>query len=162
MSSHLQRLERISATLLAYAVLLSSPPAMAGEKAPLPRKLLEAKTAWVVNDGSWSKAFDKFYAELKKWNRFQLVEAKDAADIVIVLSTQAGEFGGGVATSGGVVLAGTESKFYIRITDAKDGTPLWSDYTGEGWGLVSNAPKKLVKTLKERMEPKPNKRTKKQ
>jgi predicted Zn-dependent protease len=87
------------------------------------------------NDGTWSKAYDKFYVALKKWNRFQLVETKDEADIVIVLSTQAGEFGGGVATSGGVLVAGTESKFYIRITDARDATPLWSDYTGEGWGL---------------------------
>lgn len=132
--------------------------AFGGDKAPLPKKLLQAKTAYVVNNGSWAKSYDKFYAELKKWNRFQLVETKEEADIMIVLSSKVGESGGGVVVgntagqpSSGVVISSSESTFFISVTDAKDGTPLWSDYTGEAM-LVSNSAKRLVAGLRRRME----------
>ena len=137
-------------TLVLYVSIIGS----AAAQAPIPSKLRSAKTAFVVNDGSWYKVFDKFYGELKKWNRFRFVESKDQADIVIVLSTHAGSFGGAVLVPGpGVLLGGSESKFYMRITDARDDTPLWSDYTGEA-GLVSNSAKKLVSNLKKRIEQK--------
>jgi hypothetical protein len=133
-------------------VLFAGSPAVAGEKAPLPAKLKSAKTAFLVNDGVWYKVHDKFYAELKKWGRFQIVESKEEADIVIVLSARAGEVGGAVAVpSGQVVIGGSESKFFVRITDAKDGTPLWSDSTSEAM-LVSNSAKRFVKTLKQRLK----------
>jgi hypothetical protein len=139
--------------ILPILVLSLALPALAGDKAPLPAKLVNAKTAFVFNDGTWVKVYDKFYNELKKWNRFQLVESKDEADIVIALSNRPGSTTVGVATVGtssGVVVGGSESKFYIYITDAKDGTPLWSDSTGETL-LVSNSAKKLVKRLRKRM-----------
>ena len=143
---------------LASALALIQIPALQAQHAPLPAKLVGAKTAFLVNDGTWSKAYDKFYAELKKWNRFQFVESRDQADIMIVLSTKPGELTGAVpvlstggSATSGVVIGGSESKFYIRITDGKDGTPLWSDVTGEAM-LVSNSPKKLVSNLRKRME----------
>jgi hypothetical protein len=137
---------------LLLTIVLVWVTAHAGERAPLPAKLKSAKTAFLVNDGVWYKVHDKFYAELKKWGRFQIVESKEEADIVIVLSTRAGELGGAVAVpSGQVVVGGSESKFFLRISDAKDGTPLWSDSTGEAM-LVSNSAKRFVKTLKQRME----------
>jgi hypothetical protein len=139
-------------TLVLLTVVLVWATAHAGEKAPLPAKLQSAKTAFLVNDGVWYKVHDKFYAELKKWGRFQIVEAKEDADIIIVLSSRAAELGGAVAVpSGQVVIGGSESKFFLRITDAKDGTPLWSDSTGEAM-LVSNSAKRFVKTLKQRMK----------
>jgi hypothetical protein len=102
-------------------------PALAREKTPVPAKLLSAKTAFLVNDGTSAKTFDRFYAELKKWNRFQLVENKDQADIVVVLSSRA-----------------MGMQFYIEITDTTNNTPLWSDsaYTA----------RKFVSGLRNRME----------
>jgi len=127
---------------------------LAAGQAPIPTTLRNAKTAFVVNDGSWYKVFDKFYGELKKWDRFRFVESKSEADIVIVLSTNAGNLGGAILIPGpGIALSGSESKFYLRIVDAHDETPLWSDYTGEAL-LVSNSAKKLVSNLKKRMEQK--------
>ena len=51
---------------------------------------------------------------------------------------------------GGVLTGGSESKFYMRISDTRDGTPLWTDMTGEA-GLVSNSGKRLVSNLRKRM-----------
>jgi hypothetical protein len=122
------------------------------QKAPAPERLMRAKSAFVVNDGVWFKAFDKFYGEFKKWNRFQLVQSKEQADIIVVLSNSAGSLVGGVSIpSGGVFVGGSESKFYMRITDARDGTPLWADMTGETL-LVSNSAKKMVSNLQKRMD----------
>ncbi len=136
----------------AVSVLLVS--TLLGQHAPLPERLLNAKTAFVMNDGTASKVFDKFYVELEKWGHFRIVQAKTEADVIIVLSSRPGELGGAVAMAGGtsgVVIAGSESRFYIRITDAEDATPLWSDNVGEAT-LVSNSAKKLVKNLKERVD----------
>lgn len=137
-------------TLTLILVMAASP--LFGQKAPLPQKLTSARTAVVFNDGAWIKVYDKFYTVLKKWNRFQLVETKEQADIVIVLSTNPGSLGGGIVSSPsgvGVVIGGSESKFYMRITDAKDGTPLWSDSAGETM-LVSNSAKRFIKRLRKR------------
>ena len=102
------------------------------QQAPLPKKLLEAKTAFVVN----------------------------------VLSNTPGSLGvgtstvtSGTTTASGVSVVGTESKFYIRINDARDGTPLWSDQVGEAV-LVSNSPKKLVSNLRKRFESQEKKKKK--
>jgi len=73
---------------------------------------MDAKSAFVVNDGVWSKLFDKFYAELAKWNRFRLVQREEDADITIVLSSTPGELVGGIAVpTGGMLIGGSESKF---------------------------------------------------
>ena len=120
--------------------------------APVPGRLMDAKSAFVVNDGVWFKLFDKFYAEFAKWNRFRLVQRREEADVMVVLSSTPGELVGGVAVpSGGMLIGGSESKYYMRISDARDGTPLWADMTGEA-GLVSNSGKRLVSNLRKRMD----------
>ena len=139
--------------VLFLVVILVATQTLLAQQAPLPARLTSAKTAVVINDGTWIKVYDKFYTVLKKWNRFQLVETKEQADIVIVLSTNPGSLVGGMVSSPsgvGVVIGGSASKFYMRITDAKDGTPLWADSTGEAFFLVSNSAKKFIKRLRKR------------
>lgn len=122
-------------SILLLVVILTLIQTLIAQQAPLPPRLTSAKTAAVVNDGTWSKAYRKFHTALKKWNRFHLVENKEQADIVILLSLQ----------------PGTLSAYQIRITDANDGTLLWSDYAGPSGFLLSNSPKKLVKRLRKRL-----------
>ena len=121
-------------SILLLFVILGLIHTLLAQQAPLPPKLTSAKTAAVINDGTWAKAYRKFYRALRKWNRFHLIENKEQADIVIVLSNQ----------------PGTLHAYQIRITDAKDGTLLWSDYGGAAKFLLSNSPVKLVKHLRKR------------
>ncbi len=123
----------LNSTLLLVIILVLIQTLIA-QQAPLPARLTSAKTAAVVNDGTWAKAYRKFFKALRKWNRFHLIEDKEQADIVIVLSLQPGAL----------------SAYQIRITDAKDGTLLWSDYGGPAKFLLSNSPVKLVKHLRKR------------
>lgn len=140
--------------------LVDSPPATkkttaespAVKAAQVPDRLMEAKSAFVVNGGVWFKVFDKFYAELAKWNRFRLVERKEDADITILLSGTSGAlFGGMAGPTGRVPGGGSESKFYVRISDTRDGTPLWADTTGEA-GSISNSGKRLVANLRKMID----------
>jgi hypothetical protein len=143
------RMWKFSAAVLCLSLFTISP--LLAQQAPIPDQLMTAKSAFVVNDGVWFKVYDKFYGELVKWNRFRLVQRSEDADITIVLSHTPGTLVGGVAVpSGGVFIGGSESKYYMRITVAKDGTPLWADMTGEA-GLVSNSGKRLVSNLQKRM-----------
>jgi hypothetical protein len=111
--------------------------------ASVPDRLIHAKSALVVNAGVRLEVFDKFQAELQKWNRFRLVQRKEDADITILLSSTSGELFGG----------GSESKFYVRISDAKDGSPLWADMI-ETAGSVSGSGKRLVSNLRKEMDEK--------
>jgi len=121
-------------------------------KTPIPEALLNAKTALVRNAGAEEKDFDKFCKLLKEWGRFELVQDKGGADIVITISTQlqyrtvqmpntGGGLGGGV-TSQQVLIT------YMRIINARDDASLYSD-DGD-----SKDPKNLVERLKNKMKKK--------
>jgi hypothetical protein len=54
----------------------------AGSRAPLPKALEEAKTAYVQNDSWHSSTADQCSDELSKWGRFKLVGDRKEADLV--------------------------------------------------------------------------------
>ncbi|SRR6266576_928489 len=54
--------------------------------APLPEKVVKAKTVFYVNDTGNSRFGDDLYRELKKWNRWEVVTERSKADLVLVLS----------------------------------------------------------------------------
>jgi hypothetical protein len=119
--------------------------------APAPGRLMGAKSAVVVNVGVWVKVFDKFCADLAKWNRFRLVQRKEDADITILLSSTPGDlFGGNAVPTGRGGIGRSKSKFYMRISDTRTGTPLWTDVAEEA-GLVSNSGNGLVSNLRRHM-----------
>jgi hypothetical protein len=84
---------RLAKRFLVYVSFLAlSYPAFCGKKkevpkAPLPPVIQNAKTVFITNAGGsgTSLAFDEFYAEMKKWGRFQLAPSPDQADIVAEL-----------------------------------------------------------------------------
>ena len=54
-------------------------------QAPLPSAIVNAKTAFLVNGGGSSIAFDAFYAEMKQWGKYQIVGSPEEADLIIEL-----------------------------------------------------------------------------
>jgi len=115
----------------------------------LPEALLNAKTAFVRNDGADAKDFAKFCQLLEEWGRFEFVQERSKADIGIALSTQlqtktvrmpstGGGFGG--ITSQQVIIS------YMRIVNAGNEAPLWSDQ------IESKNPKSVVQKLKGKMK----------
>jgi hypothetical protein len=71
--------------LMGFALLL--PMIVFAKDPPLPETLINAKTAFVLNQGATDKDFDKLCKELKKWGRFSLVQdPSSSADILISLT----------------------------------------------------------------------------
>jgi hypothetical protein len=120
-------------------------------KTPIPEALLNAKTAVVINEGAEGKDFEKFCKLLNEWGRFEFVQTRGAADIVIKLSVQlqsrtvrlpntGGGFGG--MTNQQVIVS------YMRIFKTEDDAQLWTDE------IPSKDPKNLVTNLKNKMKDK--------
>ena len=120
-------------------------------KTPIPDTLVNAKTAYVTREGPEDKDFNKFCKLLQEWGRFELVQTRDKADIVIQLSIQlqtqtvrmpntGGGFGG--MTNQQVIVSS------MHIYDAKDNSELWKD------SIQSKDPKNLVSNLKDKMKKK--------
>ena len=120
-------------------------------KDPVPEALVNAKTAVVRNTGAEDKDFDKFCKLLKEWGRFEIVQERSKADIVMALSTQlqtrtirlpntGGGFGG--VQSQDVLIT------HISISSTRDDSVLWSDHTTDSKDpspLISNLKKNLKK-----------------
>jgi len=128
----------------------------AEDHAPLPEKLAKASAVYLVNDSGDLKAFDRFYQELRKWNRFRVVASRNDAEVVMVLTTVSNSqvTSGGAATTGGVTtgLATTVPipALQLKVLDASTDDVLWSDVTDK-WMSSGHAPSKLLSNLKKRM-----------
>lgn len=81
----------------------------AGAQAPTPKALIDAKTAYLVNDGAEQDTFDGLARELRAWGRWTLVDDQAASDVTVTL-------GGFVAFKG----------WRFTVTDTKTKAPLWS------------------------------------
>jgi hypothetical protein len=117
----------------------------------IPEALLNAQTAFVRNDGTEAKEFDKLCTLLKEWGRFELVQDRGSADIGITLSMQV-QYRTVRLPATGIGLGSVASQqvitSYIRIFNARDDTTLWSDQ------IDSKDPKNLVQRLKNKMKKK--------
>jgi hypothetical protein len=54
--------------------------------APIPAKVMQAKTVFVENQSGYDRARDEFADEVGKWNRLHIVYDKAGADLVVILS----------------------------------------------------------------------------
>jgi hypothetical protein len=104
-------------------------------QAPIPRTLVEPKTAFLVNEGAGQGTYDDLANALRKWGRFTLVDDPDNADITITL--------GGLKAFKG---------WPMTITKTGSPTALWSDKAKKG--LTKNVADSLVKKLRQRLEAK--------
>lgn len=71
--------------LILVLLMLSMVSAAKTSHAPLPQKLISAKSVFIDNRSGFQRMMDEAYSELHGWNRFEIVDSRDKADIVIVL-----------------------------------------------------------------------------
>src|SRR5438034_2204640 len=86
-------------TLLSIAMSIS----LVAFQAPIPRTLLAAKRAYLVNEAGDLKRFDTLATELRKWGRFELVDQKDSADVLIFFGKKIKGQAGSVTRNSGYV-----------------------------------------------------------
>lgn len=60
----------------------------AGNRRPLPAKLFSAKYVYFDNQTGFAAVGRDALRELKKWGRFQVVDRRDQADLLFVLSSE--------------------------------------------------------------------------
>lgn len=135
-------------TILTLALIALAPFA---SQAPLPSKLIEAKTACIVNAGTKQEYVDKLHKELTKTKRFDLVGDEDKADVLILL----GDKNSGAVTVpvAGVFISAELEGFVLSIVETETKKPLWSDAEAVSW-TFGGAITALVKRLDKRLGPK--------
>jgi hypothetical protein len=135
------------------------------EKMPLPEKVAAARTVFSINETEENKFGDKFYQELKKWNRWDIVTDRAKADLVLVIS-QRDSLGAmvttGTATATGQTAHGTvisgqlkSSDWRLYVVDATTGETLWrTKTTGQGkmWRMWSSIAKSLLSDIQTRLK----------
>jgi len=153
--------EIIIPALSVLAVLLVAESATAKKpKAPLPRKILQAKTVYLDNRSGLAKVADKAYGELTEWGRFQIVQYPKDAELTFLFSTTAtdGDYvttgytqydPAGSATSTHITRAVTRNYTHLTVVDRADGATLWTDSRR---GFVQIATRRLLKELRQRIE----------
>jgi hypothetical protein len=106
-----------------------------GKHAPLPQKLVAAKTAFIQNDSGEQGFSDAVFLQLQEWGRWRVVANRTDADVVIALDHK----------------DGLHNYFYLRVLDRESGDMLWTarkDAAIRIWGrvarmLMSNLRKQL-------------------
>ncbi len=114
-----------------------------------PEALYNAKKAVLVNGGAPEKDYAKFRDKLQQWGRFEFVQDRSAADIVITLSSKEKNMTMERPGGGGVLSTIPVRVNYYRITNAADDSLLWTDETPGSSSdteiLVMDLQKKLKK-----------------
>jgi hypothetical protein len=110
---------------LALLVCIGLPsPAQDGKYAPLPDKIVTAKTVFLQNDTGEQKFADNVFKQLEQWGRWRVVTNRAGADIVLSLDHK-DRF---------------HNNFYLRVLDRESGETLWTakrDIAIGGWGGVA-------------------------
>lgn len=149
-------------------IMLTSAAAIAGEKAyaPLPDKVVAARTIMLVNESGTARFGDDLYQQIVAWNRWQVVTDRGKADLVLVLSpsdtvpvvvssasaTAAGQtvYGTGVAAHGNM----ETQHWHLYVMDAKTGENLWradASMGGKLWRSWGSIAKSLLSDIQKRL-----------
>ncbi|HYT21374.1 MAG TPA: hypothetical protein VEW05_14240 [Candidatus Polarisedimenticolia bacterium] len=127
--------------------------------APLPEKLMQAKTVYVENKTKDAQIADVVFRELLKWKRYVLVTDKSKAELVFVLTETTHEaiysngtrvsnqIGSATITTGGQIYSYTAGSLTLEIQDA-EGT-VWANtkpFSRKG------ATRDLMNDLRQRIE----------
>jgi hypothetical protein len=79
---------RIHVTTVFGFLLLCTLTSAAEKKiyAPLPDKVVAAKTVFFINESGTARFGDDLYRQIKAWNRWDVVTDRGKADLILVLS----------------------------------------------------------------------------
>jgi hypothetical protein len=134
--------------------------------APLPIVVVNSKRVFLSNGGGNDLAYDAFYAEMKKWGKYEIVGSPDEADLIIELAYRV-EHGGTRVWSSRNAYDGTtrvhsaqivDPQLVLTIYDAKSKNSLWEtiDHTRGAMKQKNrekesiNSAERLVQELKSR------------
>ncbi len=133
--------------VLAIAVLGSVNSFAQRRYAPMPDRVLKAKTVYLDDQSGYPGVGDKAYQELTKWGRFTVVDNRKGADLILLISARA-YTGGYLATSNGQVntagggVYGQASTIgiplvaiygYLTFIDPNSGEMVWSEVKRAKW-----------------------------
>ena len=107
--------------------------------APLPAKLVAAKTAYLENDTGEHKFSDHVFGQLQQWGRWRIVTNRSEADVVVSLDHK-DRF---------------KNNFYLRVLDRESGEALWTAKKDVGIGGWTGTAKALLSDLRKRLPPTP-------
>ena len=159
---------KIKTSCILTGVVLLCVATVAEQKAyaPLPDKVVAAKTVFFVNESGTARFGDDLYQQIKAWNRWQVVTDRDKADLILVLSpsdtvpaivsstsgTTAGQtvYGTGVTTSGNM----QTQHWHLYIIDSKTGENLWradASMGGKLWRSWGSIAKSLLSDIQKRL-----------
>ena len=152
--------------ILGFLLLSSLVVAENKTYAPLPDKVVSAKTVFFVNDSATARFGDDLYQQIKAWNRWQVVTDRSKADLVLVLSasdtvpvvissasvTGSGQtvYGSGVAAHGNM----ETQHWHLYVMDAKTGENLWradASMGGKLWRSWGSIAKSLLADIQKRL-----------
>jgi len=163
--------QHLACILLAATAELIVAPLAAPAKtkhAPLPDKVLQAKTVYILNLTGNAAFRDRAYDELTKWGRYKVVSKREEADLIFVLSAR--EYSTTMVTNsnttgtvddfGNVQLQGHSQTnavmhgvTFLTVADPTNGDELWSD--SKEWGSLLNgfhsATRGLIDRLRKRI-----------
>jgi hypothetical protein len=126
--------------MMAFSLL---PATAADEKyAPLPDKIVQAKTAFLQNDSGEEKFGDNVFQELQQWGRWRIVTNRSEADIVVVLDRKP------IDTKDR-----WRNNWYLRILDPASSEVLWTVKRTMHMMRMGNVVALLVSDLKKRLPP---------
>lgn len=133
-------------TLAIFLVLVSVVTAQQSKPvpaAPVPAQILAAKKVFIANgggdemtgddqrfSGGPDRAYNEFYAAMKSWGRFEMVNSPSDADLLLEIR----QYVSAVTPSG----RGTSSfipQFQLNIRDAKTNTLLWGFNVHSHFGI---------------------------
>jgi hypothetical protein len=110
--------------------------------APLPDKIVNAHTVFLMNETGKAKFGDAIYKQIKTWNRWRVVADRNQADLILIVTDKGG-------------MKSINPSFYLNITDPKNGEQLWTSRTtmqgklGRSWGSVAET---LISDIRKRLK----------
>jgi len=157
--------------LTTYPAVLSQQALAAKRKdvplAPLPTKIAAARTVFVVNGGGNDLAYDAFYAAVKEWTRYEIVETPSAADIIMEIRYVTEDHGTRVWSTTNPSTGATnvhsrelvDPQLVLTVFDPSSKEALWSTVEHRRLARLGknrdketiNAAEKLVSSLKARL-----------
>lgn len=135
---------------------------------PLPPQLISAKIVYIDNRSGQAAIGDRAYQEIKEWGRFQVVQDRGQADLILLLSLSS-ESRGYITTGGsqtgtvdesGNVRTNTSPRYTtanvarysgLTVLDAKTGETLWAESKAAAV-FSKSAIKRAVDELRQRIE----------
>ena len=135
--------------------------------APLPDRVVSAKTVFIINESGTARFGDDLYRQLKSWNRWEVVTDREKADLILVLSasdtvpvtvTVKSGTNSGQSTSEMKMSSSGKMEtqhWHLYVIDAKTGESLWRSDASMGgklwrsWGAIA---KSLLSDIQKRLK----------